>query len=230
MKSCFALVLLGFWLLATQSVFAEGGPKVAYQATFEFNAPGSGRMTNTSWSDGRGHTRTEQTVAGRKSATIVDFTNKQILSLQQETKTAIRLPMSETAWRQDPEYMKRQNWQLLGAKVIEGHPCTGYQITTDGHTTQVWTGTDTDCTVLTLQDGKPQMKLLSFQRMNPPSSLFALPAGYKMLEMPDMTKTVTTPGGAGAGQDWTKYLPKGTPGAGDSSNSSGLNKQSSTDD
>lgn len=205
MKSRYAIVFVLLALHAS-TAFAQNGPKSAYQATFEIYATGAGTMTNTQWSDGRGHTRTDQVVAGRKNATIMDFPKRVAYSLQEDTKTAMRLPMNETAYRQDPDYMKKQGWQSLGSKVIEGHPCNGWQLVTDGHTTQVWTGTDTDCTVLTLQDGKPVMKLLSYQRTNPPAALFTVPANYKVLEIP--TGVGTSPGATGS-QDWKKYLPSG---------------------
>lgn len=208
MKFGFALAMLAMVLVGLPDAIAQSGPRVSYQASHELISPGSGPMTNTSWSDGRGHTRTEQVVAGRKSATIIDFNNKAIYTIQDDTKTVMRMPMSETAWRYDPEYMKKSGWQSLGNKVIDGHPCTGWQINTAGHLTQIWSGTDTECTVLSLQDGKPNMRLLSFQRMNPPAALFGIPAGYKLLEMPDYSKMTSPSGTAPGAQDWAKYMPK----------------------
>jgi hypothetical protein len=207
MKEFRLLPLAMLLLLSALPVRAQGGPKVAYQATYEMTSPGQPSMTNTSWSDGRGHTRTEQVVAGRKSATIIDFNAKVMYSVVDETKSVMKIPLNESAWKYDPDYMKRTGWQSLGAKVVEGHPCTGWQINTGGHLTQIWTGTDTDCTVLSLQDGKPNMRLLSFQRTNPPAALFSIPAGYKLMDMPDVSK-FTAPGASG-GQDWSKYVPQG---------------------
>lgn len=217
MRSSFAsvLVVLGIAASLAVSAGAQNGPKIPFQATFEHTQAGT-VTRQTTYSDGRGHMRSEYTGQnGTVTASIMDFPAKCMYSINDPLKTVMKMPL-DSKWRTDDDYMTKMKAQKLAPRVIDGHPCTGWQYNTDGHVTQIWTGTDTDCTVLMTTDNAPTMRLKTFARTNPPAQLFAVPAGYKVQDMSAFMQQMKSgsfnyTGGQGAGgagvPDMSKYRP-----------------------
>jgi len=149
-----------------------------YEATTEDCRTGS---TQHIWSDGHGHLRSETTVAGKNYVTIMDLNTKTNYAINDEARTITQVPLSEPASAQ---------WQPIGNKVIEGHPCQGKRTTQGRIVMETWTGDDTDCAVLITTNGSPMQKLKSWSAANPSPSLFALPAGYKTVDIGAMMKGI----------------------------------------
>ncbi|MBX9686853.1 MAG: DUF4412 domain-containing protein [Candidatus Obscuribacterales bacterium] len=168
-------------LALANSAGAANYPSKAYEATIENVSSGSSSHT---WSDGKGKMRSETMLAGVKRVSILDFNAKMMYSIDDQQKSITKMPLSEPV-DQDPQ----TQWQEIGSKVVEGHPCTGKRgKSKDGSLTEVWTGTDTGCSVLVSSNGKTIMKLKSWSAIQPNPSLFSLPAGYKTIDMGEMMK------------------------------------------
>lgn len=155
----------------------------AYEAITENSTAGT---TSHIWSDGKGKMRSESIIAGVNQVTISDYNNKVSYSINDQARTITKIPFSAP----DAPSAKTQ-WQAInGVKVIEGHPCTGKRANVDGSVMEVWTGTDTDCSVLVTSNGKSVMKLKNWWGKAPNPSLFCLPSGYKMMDMTEMMKNI----------------------------------------
>lgn len=166
------------------AIAAPSYPDKAYEAVSENLGPMN--TTTKSWSDGKGHLRSETTVAGITRPTIIDFINKISYSIDNQNKTVMKMPFNGSAETSNDPNTK---WEDLGSKVIDGHPCTGKRgKMKDGSTVETWTGNDTGCAVLVSSNGKPVMKLKSWKATAPNPSLFAIPAGYKTTDLASMMK------------------------------------------
>lgn len=168
--------------IAAPALAAPAYPDKAYEATVD--NVGTNTSSHT-YNDGKGHMRSETVVAGVKRASILDFLNKVMYSIDDQNKTIMKMPFNGR-----PEDDTTANWQSIGNKVIDGHPCTGKRGTTNGTTTEVWTGTDTGCSVLVTSNGKPVSKLISYKGGPVNPALFQLPAGYKTTDMSAMMKNL----------------------------------------
>jgi hypothetical protein len=140
------------------------------------------------WSDGKGHTRAETAVRGVNYVSITDFKNKISYSINEATKTITKVPLVGTPG-EDPT----AQWAPCGEKDIDGHHCKGRRGTKGGAVMEVWTGTDTDCTVLATTDGVPIHKLKSWKKASPAASMFELPQGYKTVDMSALMEQMRHP-------------------------------------
>jgi len=157
----------------------------AFEAVSENSKSGG---TTHIWSDGKGHTRAETTVRGVKYASITDFKNKISYSINEATKTVTKVPLLGTPG-EDPS----AHWVACGEKIIDGHHCKGRRGTRGGAVMEVWTGDDTDCTVLATSDGTPVHKLKSWKKANPAASMFEVPQGYRVVDMGALMQRMREP-------------------------------------
>ncbi len=155
------------------------GPTKAFEATIETAATGG---TSQQWSDGKGHVRSESMLGGVKRVSILDFNNMTVYSINDQNKTITQMPIS--GGENDPSIQ----WTPIGNKVIDGHPCQGKRSTSNGSVIELWTGTDTGCTVLLTSNGSPVQKLKSWSAATPSAAMFSLPSGYKTVDMSEMMK------------------------------------------
>ncbi len=168
-----------FTVLANVPADAAGTGK-PYEAVIDNVTAG---MSSKQWSDGRGRIRSETLVNGIKNVSIIDINNHVTYAINEQTKTVMKIPFNPP-----PEENPKIQWQNIGNKVIDGHPCSGKKGNSNGSVMEVWTGNDTNCSVLVTNNGKPVMKLKSWKATNPDPSLFALPQGYKVTDMAEMMK------------------------------------------
>lgn len=163
-------------------VLGQIPPERPYSAVYQTLADPSSPVQTHIMSDGKGHTRSESTVAGQQYVSIMDSTKKECVSLNMQSKTATKVNFDSSAYY-DPNYAKSQ--KPLGSKVVDGHPCHGWQMITGGTQTQTWIGDDIGCTVLVTSNNKPFMRLVKHQpAFVPTPDLFIVPPGFKIVQVP----------------------------------------------
>ncbi len=174
---------------ASSPSMAQSWSKKAYDATYDMTAGGR-TMTMRMINDGQGHQRQETSTPQGKVISILDYPNKVMWSLMEAQKMAMKMPLNPSAGGpaiNDAESAKQYNAKSLGTKVIDGHPCQGWQATTQGMTSESWIGNDINNLVYSVSSG-PQgqstMKLKQFSSAKPSPSLFTVPPDYKVMAIP----------------------------------------------
>jgi hypothetical protein len=173
-------------LVAAPAIAADY-PKIAYDAKYTMKSPqGSSEMRMAS--DGAGKLLTATKMAGMSSTSIVDYTNMTSTTLIDANKMAMvnKLPATQK-YMGDADAIKKNGGKDLGTKTIAGHPCHGWEYTTDGAKSECWIGDDIKTMVQstsTTKQGKTVMTLTSFKAGAPAASDFKIPAGYKMMKVP----------------------------------------------
>ncbi len=200
-RSTKAAVTLGI-LSVTSGVYASSSiapgmaqlpPERPYNAVYQTLADPSSSVQTYIMSDGKGHTRSESTIAGQQYVSILDSTKKVCWSLNAQTKIATKVNFDTFAYY-DPSYAKAQ--KPLGSRVVDGHPCHGWQMNSGGHSTQTWVGDDTGCAVLVTMDNKPYMRLVKHQPFVASPGLFTVPVDYKVVETPAFPTGASTSSGS----------------------------------
>jgi len=173
----------------------------AYDATYEmtksYTAAAGSKTIIHEMSDGKGHVRKESTESfpngqtERSSTDIYDYSDNMMTRLMDDQKMYITMPIPSgfelLAHTIDEEHLKnfRPNAKSLGTRVIDGHPCRGYELSVDDNvasTVQLWIADDIHCMVqseTTLPNGKELLALKSFSHKAPANDLSAVPSGYK---------------------------------------------------
>ena len=173
-------VTLSFATLATvNSAWAADYPE-AYDSTYESTIQGVGTQQIHYMSDGKGHMRTETTDSkGETSIVLMDYPQHTLISTLNINgqKRFMKAPL--------PDYQPgpwKQGSKELGAKVIDDHPCHGYEKTyPNGQTSQIWVDDNTNATVLTEtvgSDPKITSKMKTYVNKAPSFSM-DLPGDYK---------------------------------------------------
>jgi hypothetical protein len=174
------VVLLVATFATINAVSAQNYPN-AYESSYETNMEGLGTQKIHYLSDGKGHVRTETTdVLGQTSLVLMDYpqhtltTTLDINGQKRFMKTALPDYTGPAPFKQDAKD--------LGAKVIDGHSCHGYEKTyPNGQTSDIWVEDKTDCTILTESVGvqpKSTTRLKSYADKAPVFSM-DLPTDYK---------------------------------------------------
>jgi hypothetical protein len=174
-------------------------------------------VTNRLYRDSAGRLRREQTVIGlealdpsddfRSVATIVDPVADVLITLSPGSKIAHRMPLA--AGMADPQATGLpRNWPVkresLGTKDIDGISAAGQRITTTipigsmGNNKPIdiiderWESVELKVLVRSLhrdpRSGDIEYTLTKISRMEPPASLFTIPAGYKIMEAAPVRK------------------------------------------
>lgn len=185
-KLCLALSLWLFCYTAMAQTTQQYCKK-AFDATYESKTPvGNIRMT----SDGKGHMRIDNKVPNGEGTIIADFLNKEALTLVTLPigKSARKRKLDENVFQTyEVSEMKRLNAKSIGTKIIENHPCHGfeYKLTSPGTQPirQVWIGDDIGWLVqlnVLEPEGTSVTTLKTFSNKVPEASLFSMtpPSGY----------------------------------------------------
>ncbi len=182
MKRSFILGAL-LTVVSVPAATAQVGPHVAFDATYKLSQGGTMHMM----SDGNGHIRTEMGAQAHNAINIVDYQNRTITVLMPERKTGMQMPMgAEHETVADEQSARSHNATPLGAKVVDGHPCHGWQYSSPRGTTQVWIGDDIHFMVhteTTTPNHVSTLDLKEFSSAAPPAAAFAIPADYKIMSM-----------------------------------------------
>lgn len=187
---------IGFSVLAVlgtavSAVLAADFPDKAFDATYEMGGP-LGNSTMRLLSDGQGHTRQEVTAAnsGYKVVTITDYPKKTAVNLMVEQKMAIRMPFKPSTTHEvmDEATAKEHGATALGVKIIDGHPCHGWQYSTGNQLNEVWSGDDIGNVVYSVQkspQGQITMKLNKYSSNAPAAEVFSVPSDFQFIQVPE---------------------------------------------
>lgn len=163
-------------------------PTKAFDLTYAMTTPtGSSQMRMAS--DGKGKVLTQQTVANTKVTSVADYPAKIMYSIMDAQKMVYKMKMPEQSGSiMTDEAAKKLQAKSLGNKVIDGHPCKGWLYSSTGNvSTETWLATDLEAAVKSVTktpQGTTTMTLKSVSMKTPDASLFAIPAGYKVVQSP----------------------------------------------
>jgi len=116
--------------------------KKPFDVTMTSKTPAGENTIRTSC-DGKGHLRSEVDTAGQKSISMMDYPANTITSLLVAQKMMIKMPMpAQEEQITDADSAKKAHAKDLGSKVMNGHPCHGYEVKKDDTVTQTWVGDD----------------------------------------------------------------------------------------
>jgi hypothetical protein len=161
--------------------------KKPYDVTMVSKTP-AGESTIRTLCDGKGHLRSDVESQGQKSISMMDYPGSTVTSLIVAQKMMIKMPMQK---QDDPivdaEAAKKAHAKDLGTKVMNGHPCHGWETQKDDTVTQTWVGDDIHYLVHS-EVTTPKMKcvtdLKSYSTKAPDAMMFDVPPGYKEMKMP----------------------------------------------
>lgn len=167
---------------------ANPTPK-AYDATYETTAAGTTSAMRYIC-DANGHVRIEVSTPQGKAISLIDYPKKTMWSLVEAQKMAMKLPFNPDAGGpaiRDAQSALEHGANTLGSKVVEGHPCHGWETTIQGTRSESWVGDDINALVLAVTSGpagETTMRLKSYSAAQPEASLFTVPADYKVMDVP----------------------------------------------
>ncbi len=165
-------------------VVAEDYPKKAYMATFQSTGP-SGESSMRSASDGKGKTMTEMTSGRMHVISIFDYPSKVSMVINPAAKRIMKMRLTDD--QKDSMSRKPPNSVSLGSKVIDGHPCKGWQSNSPSGKMEVWLADDIDLAVkmvVTTPVGTKTTVLKTYAPGMPPAGTFTPPAGFAVMEVP----------------------------------------------
>jgi hypothetical protein len=182
-----ALATLNSALLAEEDA---AFPRQVYDATYTSTTAKTGKTTIRYASDGKGHLRQEEHVAGQTIISLINYVDHKVTTLMEINHMAISMPFKPTAPKmEDQDFAKNANFKSIGTKVVDGHPCHGYASSKDGATSEVWIGDDIQHMVkseVKSPQGDGTMELVSYSADPPAADLFTVPQGYSEMNMPSM--------------------------------------------
>lgn len=161
----------------------------AYQAEYKLTGS-AGTSTHLMSFDGKGMGRSEMinSRGSSRNVSIIDYGKRKVTILMPAMKTAMTIDLTDdqlTAFGSVGDKLKATG-KPLGTRTIQGHPCTGMRYTLDGGGVQeIWNGNDIGgvrvySKVVTPGSGVTEASLVKFSPVAPPSSAFAVPAGYSV--------------------------------------------------
>lgn len=179
----FAAAALFLVLAGTPAFAASDYPKQKYDATYSMTGP-SGATEMRMASNGAGKLLTVTKMKGNAYTSIVDYLKMTSTTLIEQGKMVMvnKLPES-SAYVSEVNTVKKFGGKSLGAKVVAGHPCHGWEYTNSGATTETWIGDDVKVMVQSTTkapSGNTVMTLKSFAGA-PPANAFDVPPGYKTM-------------------------------------------------
>jgi len=178
-----SLAMLAGLFCLTPAAMAANYPTESFDATYQVTT-GATKTQMRMASDGKGHMMTETTAAGQKYGSILDYINNTSTSLIPQGKMAMKTKLPKGGgYVGDESSVKQLGGKSLGTKVVNGHPCHGFEYTTAGAKTETWIGDDCKCVVQSTTNstaGKSVMELKSVAG-KPSDDLFKVPAGYKVM-------------------------------------------------
>jgi hypothetical protein len=169
--------------LGSQSL-AQHWSKKAFDASYDVQSA-SGKTSLRMVTDGQGRSRQEMITPSGKVVSIIDAPNKMMYQVMESQRMVMKMPYQETASITDEQSARAANAKPLGVKVIDGHPCHGWQTVQRDSTTESWIGDDIGCVVVSSTKAANYtsgMKLLKYSAAKPSPSDFVIPSGYKVMD------------------------------------------------
>jgi hypothetical protein len=112
-----------------------------------------------------------------------------VITVIPASKMIMRTPMTTLTTQPvitDVQSAQKQGAKSLGAKIVDGHPCHGFETSTKGVISQVWIGDDIQHMVHSDTTGpnfKSSMSLKTWSDKAPAPELFKTPVGYKEMSI-----------------------------------------------
>ncbi|MBX9670725.1 MAG: hypothetical protein K2X93_24200 [Candidatus Obscuribacterales bacterium] len=174
------IMILSITLLSavTQPALAEGYDK-PYDAVYD-QITTAGTNTLRLSCDGQGHLRTESTLGGRSLVTINDMKNKVGYTIDDFNRRVSRVPLNDAPGAPPVDDSQKIS---LGTRLVDGRTCEGWEFRRNGHTSQTWVDPDIGCCVVSIYDGKVQMRLKVATKTALAPIYFSLPANYPVIDM-----------------------------------------------
>lgn len=174
--------------LCVSTAHAQEFPKMVFDATYKAAGP-AGDTAMRTISDGKGHLRQETSTHGMKIVSIVDYPAKTSYTIMEAQKLVYKTPLSTQTPPDvhDDASAKKVGAKSLGAKVVAGHPCHGWEYKTSQGTSTVWRGDDTQYLVKSetvTPNGTMTMELTSWNTKAPAADAFKVPDGYTVSSLP----------------------------------------------
>jgi hypothetical protein len=195
---CFTIALLG-----TVSVRAQAPAPFTLDKQFSadqlITTKEGSTITNKIYLD-NGKIRSEINAHGMNMVSIVLPDQQKVYSIMPGQKMVLVLPY-------DPARFKKQmaasevlatKFDLIGSDTAEGVACNKYKgVTQDGKTYFLWADAARHVPVkMTADDGSFTVMWKNYQAGPQDPSLFEVPAGYQMMNMPAMPSNTPPPAGA----------------------------------
>lgn len=191
-RRTFLAILTAFLFSASAALAMNFQPK-PYDATYTMQFGGQ-TYNQRRVSDGAGKERSELSTPNGTMINIQDTKNNVSYTVMPNRKMALKRTMDKVNRDKDKNFVvnsyekaKEVGAKPLGKKVIDGHPCQGFQYTHRGNVSEAWIGEDIGTLVLmksTSPDGNVSMRLTSIKPFDGNQSWFAPPKDYKVVEMP----------------------------------------------
>ncbi len=169
----FAYGAVNFILAASPAYATDNFPTGVYDATYACLDLGSvAEHPLRIISDGKGHVRCESIFDGKASITLWDYPKEKIFVLTESNHKGTEIEFSPSVLIMDESDLKRIKARPLGAKIIDGHPCHGYESRDGLIVFQSWLGDENHHLVLS-EWASPggnmgnAMKLKSWSTPNP---------------------------------------------------------------
>jgi len=165
---------------------AAGITSVKYDMVM--TVPGSPVMNQTVWVKGN-KMRTEITTGGQNTIMLMDIDAKTMYTYMPAQNMALKMTWNPTTTSavDDTEAISKYNPTIVGTDTIDGKKCTVVQYTIEGQTTKMWLWQDHGFPLrveATTPQGKTTMEYKNIQFNDIPDSLFTLPAGVQIQQMP----------------------------------------------
>jgi hypothetical protein len=178
-----SVMIFASMLIGTPYAMAAEFPTQVYDATYQTSSA-QGKTATRMASDGKGHFLTQTSAGGQKYTTIIDYINGTSTSLIPQGKMAMKTKLPPNGgFVADESSAKKLGGKLIGSKVVNGHPCHGYEYNSEGAKTQTWIGDDCKIMVQSTTDtanGKTTMTLVSIGGA-PSAEAFKVPSDYKVM-------------------------------------------------
>lgn len=173
-----------------------------YSADMLFTTDKGQNFTQKVYNDD-GKIRTEMSMQGMQMVTIVRPDLQKVYQVMVDQKMVMEMPF-------DPNKFKKQmaaangpqgTFAVVGPETVEGVACTKYKVTSskDKNVFFFWIDAGTKAPVkMAAEDNSVTIHWKNYKAGPQDASLFEVPAGYQVMQMPSMPGGA--PGGAGGGQ------------------------------
>lgn len=172
--------------LMAPAALAFQGPTDAYLAEYEIVSP-KGKFYMNIASDGKGMAVMKTNNEGREVYTFSDYNAGVITKVDVTHKAALKNKMTasdESNYKMD--VIRKAASKELGSKVVEGHPCKGYEQKNGDNTGQIWIGDDCNLIVLseaTESTGKTTLTLKkNTDKPDPSLFIIEIPKDYQLYD------------------------------------------------
>ena len=135
--------------------------------------------------------RQEMSVAGQSTVLLVDLANKVAHMVMVDQKMAMKLDFSQAMDKVENPGERigslPNTAKLVGTEVVDGKPAAVYEVSEGSVTSKLWIWTERGLPLKiesTVPEGKSVVEFTDYKFEPQPDSLFVLPPGVQVVEMP----------------------------------------------